>query len=156
MRRSLADLKSDCHAAVLAEVAETGLARLTVEGIARRAGVAKTSIYRHWPTVDDLLLDALDRTFPAERPTPAAESARGPAALARSADGLAGRSHRAGRRRDPRRTAPPPDLVDALYRRVFDAHGGRFTQTVLRLYAERGEIDAAASPRWSATSGRPW
>ncbi len=143
MRRSLADLKSDCHAAVLAEVADTGLARLTVEGIARRAGVAKTSIYRHWPTVEELLLDALSHTFPAERPTPGGKNLR--TDLLRSLDQLtawlAGPTARAAAEILAERHRRP-DLVDALYRRVFDAHGGRFTQTVLRLYAERREIDA--------------
>src|SRR5690606_31676400 len=35
-----------------------------------------------------------------------------------------------------------PDLVEALYTRVFDAHGTRFTRTVIEHYAERGHIDA--------------
>jgi hypothetical protein len=34
-----------------------------------------------------------------------------------------------------------PDLVEALYSRVFDTHGGRFTRTVLEHYAARGELD---------------
>jgi AcrR family transcriptional regulator len=37
---------------------EQGFARLTVEGIAQRAGVAKQTIYRWWPSKTDILFDA--------------------------------------------------------------------------------------------------
>lgn len=39
-------------------LSEEGLAGLTVDGVARRSGVAKTTIYRHWPSREALLLDA--------------------------------------------------------------------------------------------------
>lgn len=37
---------------------EKGFAGLTVEGIAQRAGVAKQTIYRWWPSKTDILLEA--------------------------------------------------------------------------------------------------
>jgi AcrR family transcriptional regulator len=37
---------------------ERGLAGASVDEITRRSGVAKTTIYRHWPTRGDLLRDA--------------------------------------------------------------------------------------------------
>jgi AcrR family transcriptional regulator len=37
---------------------ERGLSGASVDEIARRSGVAKTTIYRHWPTRADLLRDA--------------------------------------------------------------------------------------------------
>jgi AcrR family transcriptional regulator len=45
--------------AVLDELNVNGYAGLSVEAVASRAGVNKTTIYRRWPTLDDLLVDAL-------------------------------------------------------------------------------------------------
>jgi AcrR family transcriptional regulator len=45
--------------ALLAELAENGLDGLTMEGLARRAGVNKTTIYRRWGSKEELVLDAL-------------------------------------------------------------------------------------------------
>ncbi|WP_028934123.1 TetR/AcrR family transcriptional regulator [Pseudonocardia spinosispora] len=62
-------------------LAEQGFGALTVEAIARRAGVAKQTIYRWWPSKVDILLDTLieDSTkklpVPTEHPT--ADSIRG-------------------------------------------------------------------------------
>ncbi|MGP4056216.1 TetR/AcrR family transcriptional regulator [Mycobacterium sp. 4D054] len=141
-RRTLDQLIGDCRAAVLTEAAESGIGRLSVEGVARRAGVAKTSIYRHWPTVEDLLLDALDDAYPVEQPSPTGGDLR--ADLLRSLDlltaWLSGPSAPAVAAvlADRRRR---PDLAEALYSRVFHSHGGRFTRVVLEHYAALGEID---------------
>jgi AcrR family transcriptional regulator len=37
---------------------ETGLGGVSVDEVARRSGVAKTTIYRHWPARSDLLIEA--------------------------------------------------------------------------------------------------
>ena len=54
------------HAAILSaavdELINRGFAALSIEGVAARAGVAKTTIYRRWPSARDLALDAM-RTF---------------------------------------------------------------------------------------------
>ncbi|MEU7556385.1 TetR/AcrR family transcriptional regulator [Streptomyces sp. NPDC044571] len=49
--------------ATVTELTETGYAALTVEGVAQRAGVHKTTIYRNWKTSDGLIADALTRHF---------------------------------------------------------------------------------------------
>ncbi|MFF5111698.1 TetR/AcrR family transcriptional regulator [Streptosporangium sp. NPDC000509] len=46
--------------ATLAELAEKGYDQMTVEGVALRAGVHKTTVYRRWGSVEGLAADALD------------------------------------------------------------------------------------------------
>jgi AcrR family transcriptional regulator len=46
-------------AAAFGELIDSGHAAMSVEAVASRAGVNKTTIYRRWPTLDDLLVDAL-------------------------------------------------------------------------------------------------
>jgi AcrR family transcriptional regulator len=46
-------------AAALELVAEKGYAAVTIEGIAARAGVAKTTIYRSWPSKAAVVMDAI-------------------------------------------------------------------------------------------------
>jgi AcrR family transcriptional regulator len=43
----------------LSLLAEVGFERLSIPEVAERAGVNKTSIYRRWPSKDDLVRDAL-------------------------------------------------------------------------------------------------
>jgi AcrR family transcriptional regulator len=45
--------------ATLELFADAGLAGLSIEGIAERAGVGKTTIYRRWSAKEDILSDAL-------------------------------------------------------------------------------------------------
>ncbi|MZD06702.1 TetR family transcriptional regulator [Streptomyces sp. SID5785] len=46
--------------AVRAELAETGHEGLTVEGVATRAGVHRTTVYRRWHDVGGLLVDVIE------------------------------------------------------------------------------------------------
>ena len=46
-------------AAALDEVAESGYAKLCIEGIAARAGVGKQTIYRWWPSKGAVVFDAV-------------------------------------------------------------------------------------------------
>jgi AcrR family transcriptional regulator len=45
--------------ATFVELIDSGYASLSVEAVAARAGVNKTTVYRRWPTLEDLLVDAL-------------------------------------------------------------------------------------------------
>jgi AcrR family transcriptional regulator len=50
-----------------------GLAGFTMEAVARRAGASKATLYRRWPTVGALLVDAMDATF---QPLPVPDTGR--------------------------------------------------------------------------------
>ena len=47
--------------AALEMLADVGYERLSIEEVARRAGTAKTSVYRRWPTKESLTLEAVRR-----------------------------------------------------------------------------------------------
>ena len=55
---------------------ETGVPGFTVDAVARRSGVAKTTIYRHWPSAETLLIEALACQVE-QLPTPNTGSIRG-------------------------------------------------------------------------------
>jgi AcrR family transcriptional regulator len=57
-------------AATLAELADTGYAALTIENIARRAGVHKTTIYRRWTDRESLVADVLGERIALDFPIP--------------------------------------------------------------------------------------
>ncbi|OZM75625.1 TetR/AcrR family transcriptional regulator [Pseudonocardia sp. MH-G8] len=142
-RRRGAELLAALHAAVLAELDEVGIGRLTMEGVARRAGTPKSTLYRRWAGPQELLLDAVAAAYPVEVPSPAADDLRGDliAALqlliewsrhptARAVQAVLTERHR------------HPELAEAL-QQVFDASGRRFTATVLHHYAGLGRLDPA-------------
>jgi AcrR family transcriptional regulator len=54
-----ARVRESILAAAFGELIDSGYAAMSVEAVASRAGVNKTTIYRRWPTLDDLLVDAL-------------------------------------------------------------------------------------------------
>ncbi|WP_025618393.1 TetR/AcrR family transcriptional regulator [Salinispora cortesiana] len=56
------DITSAIRRAVMAELAEVGYGRLSIEAVARRAGVSKTAIYRRWRSKLDLVLDLVSAT----------------------------------------------------------------------------------------------
>ncbi|TDD17077.1 TetR/AcrR family transcriptional regulator [Nonomuraea diastatica] len=47
--------------AVLDELAERGYGRLSMEAVARRAGVGKSALYRRWPRKQDMVLAVLSQ-----------------------------------------------------------------------------------------------
>ncbi|TKG72257.1 TetR/AcrR family transcriptional regulator [Prauserella endophytica] len=56
--------------AALAELVDAGYHGLTLDGVARRAGVHKTTVYRRWGTRETLLLDAIRERAQTHVPIP--------------------------------------------------------------------------------------
>ncbi|MEU4985915.1 TetR/AcrR family transcriptional regulator [Streptomyces sp. NPDC021969] len=63
--------------AVRAELAENGHEGLTVEGVAARAGVHRTTVYRRWRDVGGLLVDVIDAAGEMDWQPPDTGSLRG-------------------------------------------------------------------------------
>ncbi len=64
IRRRGAALEKAIFDAVFEQMQVTGLTGLTMEGIAARAHTGKAALYRRWSSVEDLVVDALDKTLP--------------------------------------------------------------------------------------------
>ncbi|GAA2671797.1 TetR/AcrR family transcriptional regulator [Streptomyces lunalinharesii] len=63
-RRRGAELEHAIYAATLDELAANGYGRLSMDGIAARAGTGKAALYRRWPGKQPLVLDALRHALP--------------------------------------------------------------------------------------------
>ncbi|MBN0045913.1 TetR/AcrR family transcriptional regulator [Streptomyces actuosus] len=64
------DVTEAIRAAVFEELAAVGYARMSIEGIARRAGVGKTAVYRRWRSKLHLVLDVVSALAVMGLPTP--------------------------------------------------------------------------------------
>ncbi|MER5890692.1 TetR/AcrR family transcriptional regulator [Streptomyces sp. NPDC001941] len=71
------DVTDAIRAAVFAELAAVGFARMSIEGIARRAGVGKTAVYRRWKSKLSLVLDLVSAFATQGLPAPATGSLYG-------------------------------------------------------------------------------
>jgi len=65
-----ARVRESVLAAVLTALADTRYRDLTVEQVAQRAGVAKTTVYRRWGSVEGLLLDLMRDQTASRVPAP--------------------------------------------------------------------------------------
>jgi AcrR family transcriptional regulator len=94
-------------ATTFALMSEAGIGGVSVDEVARRSGVAKTSIYRHWPSRSALLLDACSQ-LSAKPEVPDTGSLRG--------DLLALATYLAGQLRTARWPTILPSIIDAAER----------------------------------------
>ncbi|MBW8799542.1 MAG: TetR/AcrR family transcriptional regulator [Streptomyces sp.] len=71
------DVTEAIRAAVFEELAAVGYARMSIEGIARRAGVGKTAVYRRWRSKLHLVLDVVSALAVMGLPVPDTGSLEG-------------------------------------------------------------------------------
>jgi AcrR family transcriptional regulator len=130
-------------AAALDEVDASGLDAFSMESVAARAGVAKTTIYRRWSSRDALLLDVLSGWDTQRDPELVGSSVR---------DDLIHALDDVGRRHDdsPHERLLPrilgsarshPELFEAYRARVIDRRRA-FFDALLRRGIETGELRA--------------
>jgi AcrR family transcriptional regulator len=67
---------------------EEGYEGLSIEAVAARAGVGKTTVYRRWPSKEPLVVDAIKRYKSAEEPQPPREDESTRVALTRVLGGF--------------------------------------------------------------------
>ncbi len=127
--------------ATVALLGEVGHSGTTIEAIADRSGVAKTTIYRHWPTRAQLLIDAFHSGVEHVDQEPTGDL-RGD--LLRLAGGLATKL------RDPRWSRIMATLIDAAESDPELAElSAAFTaqrRDVVRRVLERGVADGMLDP----------
>lgn len=134
------------HAATLELIAESGVQSATVERIAERSGVARSTIYRRWPTPAQLYYDAFAQL--ARRAPQPAEGDTGPELLRYLED-------YADRLNDPAYCSVLVALLDAawrdpeladLRRRVFDERSSR-AAAILEAGVRSGQVRADVEVR---------
>jgi AcrR family transcriptional regulator len=138
--------------ATLEVVAEEGIQGASIEAIAARAGVGKTTIYRRWSSKEELILDAV-RELNAEREIPDTGDVRQD--LISWMDDFA-------RFRQAHPLAEPlmyrllgeahahPEFLRILSERVF-APRGEYLLNLLKQAQARGEIDPGLDPAFVAS-----
>jgi AcrR family transcriptional regulator len=133
-------------AATLAELAEGGYAALSLERIARRAGVNPTSLYRRWGNRERLVLEAMLEQVAEQVSVPDTGSLRDDLLeLARTAAANAARPEVAAMARAVAAQAPhDPELAAANER--FWAERLALDGAIVERAIARGEIDPPTEP----------
>lgn len=131
--------------AVLAELVERGYGGLTMEGVARRAGVGKSALYRRWPSRSDMVVSALSElSIPMAAVPDHGSLARDLAAALRAAQTWMTHPQVATVLPDlASHAAREPALADAL-RRLLGEPWRALGAAVLQRAVARGELDAGA------------
>lgn len=119
--------------AALLELGEVGYGALTIESVARRAGVAKSTIYRHWAGKTALIADALEALNP--QPGPDSEGGSPRDRVERLV------RHFAEAIVDPTLSGCVPALIDAAerdpeLRRLHHTYSARRLQTLVDVVAD--------------------
>jgi AcrR family transcriptional regulator len=71
------DVTAAIRAAVFQELATVGYGRMSIEGVARRAGVGKTAVYRRWPSKLQMVIDVVSAVAVPDAPAPGTGTLRG-------------------------------------------------------------------------------
>jgi len=123
--------------AAVAELANSGWGAFTIEAVAARAGVARSTVYRHWPDKLALLVDALEHH--STQPPAGATLPGRPRVVALV-------RHLAETMADPKRSPIVPALIDAAerdpaLRRIQRKFTNQRRQALVSALAEAGAPD---------------
>lgn len=144
------DVTEAIRAAVFAELAAVGYGRMSMEGIARRAGVGKAAVYRRWRSKLPLVLDLVPAVAAGGLPVPDTGTLRGDVRelLEVAARAL---SHPMAAQIVPdllAEAARSPEMADALRSALRETYGG-IAAAVVRQAVARGELAPATDPEFA-------
>ncbi|WP_433888286.1 TetR/AcrR family transcriptional regulator [Streptomyces sp. CA-111067] len=139
------DVTEAIRAAVFAELAAVGYGRMSIEAIARRAGVGKAAVYRRWRSKLPLVLDLVPAVAAGGLPTPDTGTLLG------DVRALLEVSERALRHPVAAQIIPDllaeaarsPELGEALREGLREAQGG-VAAAIVRQAVARGELVASS------------
>ncbi|MFI9625000.1 TetR/AcrR family transcriptional regulator [Streptomyces sp. NPDC052042] len=141
------DVTDAIRSAVFEELAAVGFARMSIEGIARRAGVGKTAVYRRWKSKLALVLDLVSAVAVQGMPAPATGSLHGDvrAVLELAAYAL---RHPVASQVIPDllvEAARNPEIADTIKAALLDPQQG-IAAVVVRDAVARGELPECSDP----------
>jgi AcrR family transcriptional regulator len=137
------DVTEAIRAAVFEELASVGYARMSIEGIARRAGVGKTAVYRRWRSKLHLVLDNVSVIAVQGLPAPETGSLEGDLRMLYEVTSRALR-HPVASQIIPdlqAEAARNPEIADALQKALKEGQEG-VALKIVAAAARRGEIRA--------------
>ena len=126
-------------------LSESGVGGFTVDEVARRSGVAKTTIYRHWPSREALVLEAASQISSEQEVPDTGSLEHDVTAILSNIGHLLGTA---------RWSTVVPSIVDvaerdpefaAIHGKIQRAHAAPLRE-VLERAASRGDIPATADP----------
>ncbi|SBT94032.1 transcriptional regulator, TetR family [Streptomyces sp. DI166] len=138
-----ADVTEAIRAAVFEELAAVGYARMSIEGIARRAGVGKTAVYRRWRSKLHLVLDVVSVLAVQGLPTPDTGSLEGDLRLLYEVSSRALR-HPVASQILPdlqAEAARNPEIAEALQKALREGQDG-VASGIVAAAEQRGELRA--------------
>lgn len=141
------DVTEAIRAAVFEELAAVGYARTSIEGIARRAGVGKTAVYRRWRSKLHLVLDLVSAIAVQELPTPDTGTLEGDLRLLYELTSRALR-HPVASQIIPdlqAEAARTPELADALQKALREGQEG-VASGIVAAAEQRGEVRSGIDP----------
>jgi len=133
------------RAAVFEELAAVGYARMSIEGIARRAGVGKTAVYRRWRSKLHLVLDLVSALAVQGMPAPDTGSLEADLRLLYEVTSRALRHPVAGQILPDLQAeaARNPEIAEALQKALREGQQS-VTRGIVAAATARGEIRASA------------
>ncbi|GHC28342.1 TetR/AcrR family transcriptional regulator [Streptomyces albogriseolus] len=137
------DVTEAIRTAVFEELAAVGYARMSIEGIARRAGVGKTAVYRRWRSKLHVVLDVVSALAVQGLPAPDTGSLESDLRLLYEVSSRALR-HPVASQILPdlqAEAARNPEIAEAVQKALREGQDG-VAKGIVTAAQERGEIDA--------------